>query len=147
MTCVDKNAAAEFCSWLGGELPSSDQWRYAATNRATTSWPRGNTAPTCDLAVLQDAANTVPEACQFVEPQTVCSRPEGATELGLCDLVGNVSEWVRNSLPGAADASPPVVAAVGYNFTADTAMFTPPLSEGTYQELEALRTTGFRCVR
>ncbi len=104
--------AVDFCEWVGGELPSEIEWEFLARNAGQDiTYPWGEDEPTCDFAVMKaeecgcDTGHTFP----------VCSKPEGSayieySDAELCDIAGNVSEWVQDywhdSYNGAPSAGP-----------------------------------------
>jgi formylglycine-generating enzyme required for sulfatase activity len=83
-------------SWYGAEaycmwrqwlwLPTEAQWEMAASAAGTLAYPWGNDAPTCTNAWFSD--------CQENEPGEVCTQPTGNSREGVCDLAGNVAEWL-----------------------------------------------------
>ena len=76
----------EFSRWVGARLPTEAEWEYAARNQGQEmTYPWGNQPPSSDL-VVYGTAHTAP----------VCSKPNGNTAQGLCDMAGNVWEWVQD---------------------------------------------------
>jgi formylglycine-generating enzyme required for sulfatase activity len=89
--CVEWAQARVFAKWVGGDLPSEAQWEYAARSRGNDKlYPWGNQKTTCQYAVVMDGHF----GCWQMRTWDVCSFPEGHTAQGLCDVVGNASEWV-----------------------------------------------------
>ncbi len=85
--------AEDFCTWAGGRLPSEAEWEYAASNGdAEDEFPWGNARPTCSYAIMDDGG----DGCGIDHTWPACSRPEGNTTHGLCDMAGNVWEWVQD---------------------------------------------------
>jgi len=104
VVCVDWEQAAAFSEWAGGRLPSEAQWEYAARSLGKdTDYPWGDAEPTCERAVYDDGQ----EGCGRSSTWRVCSKPAGNTEQGLCDMAGNVMEWLQdwyhNSYHGAPE--------------------------------------------
>jgi formylglycine-generating enzyme required for sulfatase activity len=97
VNCVDVFQAETYCSWLGGRLPSESEWEYAArAGGLDIEYPWGDDTPSCDLAIMAALIDdVVVESCGEGEiTWPVCSKPPGNTEQGLCDMAGNVWEWV-----------------------------------------------------
>ena len=98
MSCVSGEGARAYCGWLGARLPTRSEWQVEATNRARTTYPWGDTAADCERAVW--AGNDEVAGCGGEGTRPVCSLAAGRSEAGLCDLVGNVSEWVIDDETG-----------------------------------------------
>jgi formylglycine-generating enzyme required for sulfatase activity len=93
--CVDWFQAGTFCVFAGGRLPSEAEWEYAARSAGQDiMFPWGDEEATCDLAVM--SAEGGPECCGGENLCAPCSKPSGASDQGLCDLAGNVNEWVQD---------------------------------------------------
>ena len=93
MNCVNWRGAKEFCSWVGGRLPTEKEWEYVASGGEGRTYPWGETpSPSCDVAIMNDGGN----GCRKVKTWPVCSKPDGNSKHGLCDLAGNVWEWTED---------------------------------------------------
>jgi formylglycine-generating enzyme required for sulfatase activity len=88
---VNWTQSREYCQWAGGRLCSESEWEYAARNgSANATYPWGNVDPTCDNAVFSGGG------CSPSAPSAACSKPAGNDTWGVCDLAGNVWEWVED---------------------------------------------------
>jgi len=96
VNCVDWEQAGVFCRWSGGRLPTEAQWEYAARGGGQDiEYPWGDQPATCHYAVIKDEA-AGGDGCGMDRTWAVCSKTAGNTEDGLCDMSGNVWEWVRD---------------------------------------------------
>lgn len=91
--CVTWEQADEFCSCISARLPSEAEWEYAArSGGANIAYPWGSTPATCQRAVMFEAG----PGCGSGGTEPVCSKPDGHTVQGLCDMAGNAAEWVQD---------------------------------------------------
>ncbi len=94
VNCVDWTQAVQFARWVGGRLPTEAEWEFAARSRGQDrTYPWGEEAPTCQRAVMPGPGGN---GCGRHGTWPVCSKPRGNTEQGLCDMAGNVWEWVAD---------------------------------------------------
>ena len=92
--CVDWFMARDYCTWVGGRLLSESEWEYAARSLGQEHlYPWGNEDPMCEHAVFGGEMATT---CGDTGPEAGCSHPLGNTEQGVCDLAGNLFEWVED---------------------------------------------------
>ena len=84
INCVDWHQARAFCTWLGGRLPTAEEWEYAAKGGESRIYPWGDELPNNARAKFQVPWNGT-------EPTGL--RTAGASKAGLLDLVGNVGQW------------------------------------------------------
>ncbi|OQC42765.1 MAG: Serine/threonine-protein kinase pkn1 [Deltaproteobacteria bacterium ADurb.Bin058] len=104
INCVDWDQAQAFASWTGGRLPSEAEWEYAARSGGYDwKYPWGDEQATCERAVMYDGSDT---GCGRDSTWPVCSKPSGNTTHGLCDMAGNVYEWVQDWYHHGYDGAP-----------------------------------------
>lgn len=97
MTCLTWFEADAYAKYAGGRLPSESEFEYAATDAGRNRYPWGWSEPDCDKAVMYGTAASCTDGNGTLP---VCSRPAGNVKLGtgaqLCDMSGNVWEWVQD---------------------------------------------------
>ena len=96
---MDWEHAVEYCTFAGGRLPSEAEWEYAARSGGQDIiYPWGNQEATCDYAVMFGYGPGIddPYGCGLHHEWPVCSKPAGNTAQGLCDMAGNVWEWLQD---------------------------------------------------
>ncbi len=80
--------AEAYCVWRHMRLPNELFWEAAASSVGQRRYPWGEDAPSCDLALFDQCAKTAPDL--------PCSHPLGNSQEGICDLSGNLAEWIRD---------------------------------------------------
>jgi formylglycine-generating enzyme required for sulfatase activity len=158
INCVNWDQANAFCTWASdpdSSLPSEAQWEYAARSMGlAVEYPWGDDAPSCDYAMMDFGG----DGCGSGEPGEVCQRTDGNTYQGLCDMSGNVAEWIADwyhatytNAPddGSAWLSPAgtvrVVRGGSYNQTAGFQRLADRVFD--HEDPVHYDDFGFRCVR
>jgi formylglycine-generating enzyme required for sulfatase activity len=106
---VSWRQATTFCDWIGARLPTEAEWEYAARGAGQDQpFPWGREPATCDRAVFNDYTNVSGRSrgCGARRPLPVCSMPAGDTAQGLCDMGGNVWEWVQDRYHPSYEGAP-----------------------------------------
>lgn len=118
VNCVDWAQALAFCRWLGGRLPSSEEWEWAASGGEGREYPWGAEEPAAQACWKGDRSG----GPRRVATCQVGSHPEGRSKHGLLDLAGNVWEWTAADLEGGKE-----IRGGGFSFAAS------PLLRSTYR--------------
>ena len=99
MNCVNALGAENYCTWLGGRLPTEAEWSDEASNNGTQTYPWGDLpVASCDYCVM-DEVNGSGKGCGTLGSLPVASRLNGNNVSGLSDMSGNVSEWTSTIDP------------------------------------------------
>ncbi|MFD4480390.1 formylglycine-generating enzyme family protein [Streptomyces sp. NPDC058471] len=108
VTGLAQHDVAALARAMGGRLPRSVEWEWAASGPVCRTYPWGDEEPTLDRANLRGGPGG---------PTPVGTYPDGATPDGLLDLAGNVWEWTSSPtlgngfiLRGASHDSPALYA-------------------------------------
>jgi formylglycine-generating enzyme required for sulfatase activity len=80
----DANA---FCEWVGGRLPTEEEWEKAARGTDGRIYPWGNIPPTPDKAHYNRSWKG------YQTLADVDAYPEGDSPYGVRQMAGNVWEW------------------------------------------------------
>jgi formylglycine-generating enzyme required for sulfatase activity len=84
---VTWDMAANYCSWIGGQLPSEAQWERAARGQNGNVYPWGNDKPGCDVLNYAGCLG---------HTSGVNDYPAGKSPDGALDMEGNVYQWVND---------------------------------------------------
>lgn len=89
---VTWHEARAYCLAVGGRLPTEAEWERAARGGASrAAYPWGDQEP-CEAGPCRANFGSIEDGYELIAP--VCSFP--VTTWGLCDLAGNVFEWVHD---------------------------------------------------
>jgi sulfatase modifying factor 1 len=94
---VNWNDARAYCAWAGKRLPADDEWEVAAMGSDGRRYPWGDQEPAGEYLNYCDARCPWGEGADddgFPGTAPVCQFPRGVSPYGLCDVGGNVWEWV-----------------------------------------------------
>jgi len=152
VNCVERAAAAAFCAWRGGRLPTDAEWLMVALGRDADE----RRAPWGALPLDASRANVCDDACVAWAEDVgllrapaiggddgastlapVGSYPTGASPDRVLDLFGNVGEWTATDRAGSA-----LVRGGSFMTTAERALREPRLADPRAASVEI----GFRCV-
>ncbi|MCG3173837.1 MAG: Hercynine oxygenase [Myxococcota bacterium] len=97
VNCVTQAQASAFCKWVGGRIPSAREWEDEAGLRGTYPW--GSAPPDCSRALYGWKSADQWGCAQQIQNLSGCSRHNGDSAAGICDLAGGVAEWTSTILP------------------------------------------------
>ena len=115
---VDWNQAKAFCEFAGGRLPSEAEWEYAARGTDGRLYPWGNSFPKNNGRPTGNYADKTAKRTFYHWPiisgyddgfdktAPACRFPAGNSPFGLCDMTGNVREWVGDCWNGNYNNAP-----------------------------------------
>jgi iron(II)-dependent oxidoreductase len=88
VTWVSLEDARAYATWAGKRLPEEWEWQYAAQGKDGRLYPWGDN--------WNEKAVPIPDKSRTMRgPDAVDAHPEGASLLGVMDLVGNVWQWTN----------------------------------------------------
>lgn len=151
VTCVAPEQAAGYCAWIGGTVPSPEQWLLAARGNTVRRWAWGDTYPTClqhPLATVgtddDDPATCCPaEGCGTAQV-SVRRRTGTQSPGGLQDVLLTRGELLRG---GDASFVPSCIARACSVFGIDPAAIDGVAGVSHDGGSAEATPYGFRCVR
>lgn len=84
---VSWEEANQYCLWADRTLPSEAEWEKAARGTDRRLYPWGNKVPNDTLLNFDTALGDTSAVCQY---------PAGNSPYGVCDMAGNVWQWVAD---------------------------------------------------
>ncbi|HOT92063.1 MAG TPA: SUMF1/EgtB/PvdO family nonheme iron enzyme [Anaerolineae bacterium] len=105
---VTWDEAAAYCAWVGGRLPTQEEWERAARGRDGRLYPWGN-------EFVPGRANT--RESGLGSPTPVGVFVDGESPEGLLDMAGNVWEWTASDY----NLQTKILRGGAWNFPADSA--------------------------
>lgn len=139
INCVSVFGAKEFCRWVGGRLPTSDEWEAEALNGGERMYPWGDEGTDCTRAIMDDGG----EGCGEERPWPVCSKLTGNSVSGLCDMEGNVNEWTSS----LADPESDWYSSCGARWSRGGGSLPGKPCSYRFSPIARIDSIGFRCVR
>jgi hypothetical protein len=97
VTCVGLQNARQYCAWVGGALPTLDQWLLASRGSSPRRYSWGNEGATCRQHAY--AVPEPPERCDKspADLGRVGLHPEGASPSGVQDVLLTTGELLDAS--------------------------------------------------
>jgi formylglycine-generating enzyme required for sulfatase activity len=97
VNCVTWQQANAYCKWAGRELPTEEQWEFAARGKHGRLFPWGNGVPGKNWGLPDND----PKAhwCQDLFDGVTCpvgNSPQTNTPEGVNGMAGNVDEWTAS---------------------------------------------------
>jgi hypothetical protein len=104
--CVGREGAEAFCRWVGGRLPTLNEWLFAARGSAVRKYSWGDSLPNCaqhPLAGRRAGSDGETAACDealSARSYRMGRHPEGASPFSVEDVL-----LAPNELVGASDSA------------------------------------------
>jgi formylglycine-generating enzyme required for sulfatase activity/energy-coupling factor transporter ATP-binding protein EcfA2 len=84
--------AQAYCQWVGGDLPTAEQWEYVARAIDGRTYPWGDGNPTSRLAVYGGSVNSFSTKLKAVDALL-----DGASPFGALNMAGSMREWLLDT--------------------------------------------------
>ena len=158
MNCVGWSAAASYCRFAGGRLPTLFEWEYAATHDGAfalqTKYPWGDEDPvhcrTASFTRKSESGRTYYCSGKSRSMDSTGTAPVGTyapandSPLGLVDMSGNVAQWTadRGSEPGKY-----FIKGGDYSDAMENLAVSPKGGSFVLNKTGNFPSVGFRCAR
>lgn len=155
ITCASPQQAMAYCTWIGGSLPTAEQWHRAARGTTVQRFAWGSDTPDCNKhprAVPNEADGKGCCAGDSCEPTTyyaVAQRSGAASPTGLFDVLLTPGELVRGTKGSSVPACDREKGACVVQGVLPGAIdFMENVSDDVSQVLQTKQGAayGFRCV-
>ncbi len=142
MNCISVQTAEKFCEYIGGRLPTDNEWDYAATHNGlkwlNTKFPWGNDMISSVHANWGGNVHGTSSVGRY--------SPRGDSPLGIQDLIGNISEWTSSDGSHLSRFSSKIIKGTCYvNLYSDNECYG--LSDFSSYSANDSPKIGFRCVK
>ncbi|MCC6622908.1 MAG: protein kinase [Deltaproteobacteria bacterium] len=98
MNCVSFDDAARYCAWIGARLPTGIELvREQQDGAAQRRYAWGDEPPSCERTVMATPEGAL--GCGRGDAWPGCEHPRDKTPNGVCDLGGNLAEWLDGTTP------------------------------------------------
>jgi formylglycine-generating enzyme required for sulfatase activity len=149
LTCVSASAAAQYCQWVGGSLPSVSEWMLAARGPDMHRFAWGDSLPTCaqhrrTTFFQSDAQACCDQGCEAPSAMAVGHRAAGSSPFGVSDVLLAPAELVHGD-PGAMSCTNAARTCLVTGIVPGAIDYLLPLPEDT-SSLGTGAQTSFRCV-
>lgn len=91
--------AQAYCQRVGGDLPTAEQWEYAARAIDGRVYPWGDEPPTRSRAIFGGSRNSFTTLLAPVD-----ALPDGVSPFNAYNMAGSIREWVQDTAPGDSDS-------------------------------------------
>ena len=163
--CVGLNSATDYCSWVGGRLPTLPEWLLAARGPSVRRFPWGDTSATCDqhpgaaappgqLLSRDDAVYQRAHGFCGLGPDGLLQtgiHPGGASSFGVEDILLTSGELVRggpDSVMSSCMSKDGACVVFGLLPGAiDAVEGVAPASKNPALKITVPHPYGFRCVK